>query len=173
MNPGAYLLTANCFLPALGVPVANPRCPMALHRVEVCVLPNHLELLQHKHRKAPLPPSKTQPLPTTFPRGEDKTGHRRPTWWTRCTVGARNTTIRRGVSPARARRTCSRASMMATMVFPEPVSSTAMVFPRSAAANTSTWYLHTRRERNLHISSSGPRHTAAQREIRVDQYPRG
>jgi len=66
------------------------------------------------------------------------------TWWTRCTVGARNTTIRRGVSPARARRTCSRASMMATMVFPAPVSSTAMVFPRSAAANTSTWYLHAR-----------------------------
>jgi hypothetical protein len=34
--------------------------------------------------------------------------------------------------------------MMATMVFPAPVSSTAMVFPRSAAANTSTWYLHAR-----------------------------
>lgn len=59
-------------------------------------------------------------------------------------MGARNTTIRRGASPARTRRACSRASMTATMVFPDPVSSTAMVFPRSAASNTSTWYLHAR-----------------------------
>lgn len=68
VNPGAYLLSPNCFLPALGVPVANPRCPMALHRVEVCVLPNHLELLQHKHGKTTTSPIKNTAGPPMWRR---------------------------------------------------------------------------------------------------------
>lgn len=50
VNPGAYLISPNFLLPMIGAPFANPRCSRAHHHVEVSVLTNHLELLQHKCR---------------------------------------------------------------------------------------------------------------------------